>query len=57
MNRRRLGRTDLHLTKFSFGGAGIGNLYRPVARSDAMATLEAAWAAGMRCGRRRTRLR
>lgn len=48
MNSRRLGRTDLELTEFSFGAAGIGNLYRPVPREDAMATLEAAWAAGMR---------
>ncbi|MBL4918445.1 aldo/keto reductase [Szabonella alba] len=48
MNRRRLGRTDLHLTEFSFGAAGIGNLYRPVARQDAMATLDLAWQAGMR---------
>lgn len=48
MNRRRLGRTDLELTAFAFGGAGIGNLYRPVVREDAMATLAAAWRAGMR---------
>ncbi|WP_099827672.1 aldo/keto reductase [Oceaniglobus indicus] len=48
MKRRRLGATDLHLTELSFGGAGIGNLYRPVSRADAMATLDTAWDAGMR---------
>ncbi|MFN3823044.1 MAG: aldo/keto reductase [Pseudorhodobacter sp.] len=48
MNRRRLGRTDLELTEFSFGAAGIGNLYRAITREDVMATLEAAWEAGMR---------
>lgn len=48
MKQRRLGNTDLHLTELSFGAAGIGNLYRPVLRADVMATLETAWAAGMR---------
>jgi len=48
MEKRRLGNTDLHLTELSFGAAGIGNLYRPVSRDDAMATLETAWQAGMR---------
>jgi len=48
MKRRRLGRTDLELTELSFGTAAIGNLYRPVTRDHAMATLTAAWEAGMR---------
>ncbi|WP_102109923.1 aldo/keto reductase [Oceaniglobus roseus] len=48
MKTRRLGRTDLHLTELGFGAAGIGNLYRPVMREDAMATMEVAWEGGMR---------
>ena len=45
---RPLGTTGLTLSTFSFGAAGIGNLYREVSRGDAMATLEAAWEAGIR---------
>ena len=48
MKRRKLGDTGLELTELSFGGAGIGNLYRPVAREDAIATLATAWDAGVR---------
>jgi len=48
MKQRRLGDSDLNLSELSFGAAGIGNLYRPVSRGDAMATMEAAWGAGMR---------
>ncbi|MCB8881307.1 aldo/keto reductase [Acidisoma cellulosilytica] len=48
MNRRELGQTGLTLTEFSFGAAGIGNLYREVSREDAMATLDLAWEAGIR---------
>ncbi len=45
---RALGTTGLTLSTFSFGAAGIGNLYREVSREDAMATLQTAWDAGMR---------
>lgn len=45
---RPLGTTGLTLSTFSFGAAGIGNLYREVSREDAMATLETAWNAGIR---------
>lgn len=48
MQIRTLGETGLALTELSFGGAGIGNLYRPIPREDAMATLAAAWDAGIR---------
>lgn len=48
MQRRRLGSTDLQVTQISFGCAGIGNLYRPVTREDAEATLAMAWDAGIR---------
>lgn len=48
MKTRRIGRTSLEVTEISFGGASLGNLYQPVSRDGAMATLDAAWAAGIR---------
>ncbi|PZX17082.1 D-threo-aldose 1-dehydrogenase [Palleronia aestuarii] len=48
MKTRELGKTGLHLTELSFGGAGIGNLYHPVSRQDAMDALAAAWDGGIR---------
>lgn len=48
MRVRKFGNTGLELSTFSFGAAGIGNLYREVSREDAMATLDTAWNAGMR---------
>ena len=48
MNKRRIGKTKLEVTEYSFGGASLGNLYHAVTRPDAMATLDAAWGAGMR---------
>jgi len=48
VNSRELGTTGLKLSTLSFGAAGIGNLYREVSREDAIATLEAAWEAGIR---------
>lgn len=46
--RRQVGRTRLSVTAASFGGAGIGNLYQPVARCDAEAALSLAWDSGIR---------
>ncbi|ANK74308.1 MULTISPECIES: aldo/keto reductase [Ensifer] len=48
MQTRRIGRTDLSVTEFSFGAAGLGGLYRECTRESAMATLDAAWQSGMR---------
>lgn len=48
MKTRMLGDTGLSLTEFGFGGGGIGNLYRPVTRDAAMATMQAAWDSGIR---------
>lgn len=48
MKKRPLGSTGLELTELSFGAAGIGNLYRPVSRRNAMAAMGAAWDAGVR---------
>jgi D-threo-aldose 1-dehydrogenase len=43
-----LGRTGLRVTRLMFGGAPIGGLFATVADDSALATLEAAWAAGIR---------
>lgn len=48
MKTRRVGKTELEVTEFSFGGASLGNLYQAVSNADAAATLDAAWSAGMR---------
>ena len=48
MQTRRIGRTDLSVTEFSFGAAGLGGLYRECTSESAMATLDAAWQSGMR---------
>lgn len=46
--RRRLGRTDVTLTELGFGGASIGELFVRVSEHDALATIDAAWDAGIR---------
>ncbi len=38
----------LQFTELGFGGAPLGNLYRPLTEKEARATLDAAWAAGCR---------
>jgi D-threo-aldose 1-dehydrogenase len=43
-----LGPRGLRVTRLMFGGAPIGGLYAPVSEDEAGATLEAAWAAGIR---------
>jgi D-threo-aldose 1-dehydrogenase len=48
MPSRRLGRTDLLVSEMGFGAASLGNLYQAVTDDDARATLDAAWAAGVR---------
>ncbi|WP_457581770.1 aldo/keto reductase [Ensifer canadensis] len=48
MQTRKIGRTDLAVTECSFGAAGLGGLYRECTRDAAMATMEAAWGAGLR---------
>ncbi|NVD43271.1 aldo/keto reductase [Ensifer sp. HO-A22] len=48
MQTRKIGRTDLAVTEYSFGAAGLGGLYRECTRDAAMATLDAAWAARLR---------
>lgn len=48
MKTRPLGRTGLPLTELGLGCAAIANLFAPVARDTAMATLQTAWDNGMR---------
>ena len=48
MQTRKIGRTDLSVTEYSFGTAHLGGLYRACPRDTAMETLEAAWDAGHR---------
>jgi D-threo-aldose 1-dehydrogenase len=47
-DRRRVGRTTLELPVLGFGAAHIGELYGRVSEADSRATLDAAWAAGIR---------
>ncbi len=46
--RRRLGRTDVHLSVLGFGGATIGGIGTRVSEAQAAATLETAWDEGLR---------
>lgn len=48
MKTRQLGKTGIELTELGFGGAAVGNLYRPTSRADAHAAIQAAWNAGIR---------
>ena len=46
--KRTLGRTGIELTTLGFGSTGLGNLYRAQTEDGAMATMEAAYAGGIR---------
>ncbi|MFE7130069.1 aldo/keto reductase [Streptomyces sp. NPDC057638] len=48
MRRTPLGTSGVDLTELAFGGAGIGNLYHPVAPEAAEAAVDAAWESGIR---------
>jgi D-threo-aldose 1-dehydrogenase len=45
---RRLGRSPVFVTEYSFGGAAIGNLFAAVTEDDARAAVDAAWDGGIR---------
>ena len=45
---RPLGRTAVRVTRLGFGGAPLGNLFRPIPEGVAVDTVRAAWAAGVR---------
>lgn len=44
---RRLGRSDLALSRLGFGAAPIGNLYRPLSETEALSAVQAAWSEGI----------
>ncbi|MEM7538543.1 MAG: aldo/keto reductase, partial [Chloroflexota bacterium] len=46
--KRKLGRTDVELTRFGFGAASLGEIFDLVSEEDAVATLQAAWDHGVR---------
>lgn len=46
--RRQIGRTGLPITVTGFGGAGIGNLYKPVPPGNVQEALTLAWERGIR---------
>jgi D-threo-aldose 1-dehydrogenase len=48
LSLRRLGRSQVHVTELSFGGAAIGNLFTEVSDDDARAAVDAAWDGGIR---------
>jgi len=45
---RRIGRSPVFVTEYSFGGAPIGNLFAAVTEDDARAAVDAAWEGGIR---------
>ena len=45
---RRVGRSAVFVTEYSFGGAPIGNLFAAVTEDDARAVVDAAWDGGIR---------
>lgn len=47
-DRRRLGRSQVEVTRLGFGGAPLGNLFSAVAEDAAGAALAAAWESGQR---------
>jgi D-threo-aldose 1-dehydrogenase len=48
LERRKLGRTDVLLTSFGFGGTSLGNMYHAIDDEAANQSLDASFAAGVR---------
>ncbi len=48
LQQKGLGRTGLKLSTLGFGGTGLGNLYAAMSEREAIATLDAAYASGLR---------
>ncbi|PPF87565.1 aldo/keto reductase [Pseudoclavibacter sp. RFBJ3] len=45
---RRVGQTNVHVSRIGFGAASLGNLYRETSEEEAAGAVEAAWDAGIR---------
>src|ERR1700674_2302097 len=48
LEKKKLGRSGLELSVLGFGGTALGNMYTAVSEGDAVATLHAAYASGLR---------
>src|SRR5262252_9596720 len=48
LNRKPLGRTGLNLSVLGFGGTALGNMYTAISEREAIDTLDAAYASGLR---------
>jgi D-threo-aldose 1-dehydrogenase len=48
MKTRQLGKTEIQLTELGFGGAAVGNLYRPTSQEEAFTAIQTAWQSGVR---------
>ena len=46
--RRKLGRTDVHVTELGLGTAPLGELFERVDDAEAAALIDRAWAGGVR---------
>ena len=46
--RRQIGRSTVQVIRLGLGGASIGGLFEPVSDDDALATIDRAWALGVR---------
>ena len=46
--KRKLGRTDVEVTCLGFGGASMGNLYKPVNRAEVVEAIRTAYSLGVR---------
>lgn len=48
LERRRLGQSDVRVSRIGFGAASLGNLYRETSDEEAAGAVAAAWNAGIR---------
>src|ERR1700675_3882347 len=48
LEKKKLGRSGLELSVLGFGGTALGNMYAAMSEGDAVATLHAAYASGLR---------
>lgn len=48
IRQRTFDRGDLTISELGFGGAGIGNLFRPISNAQAQSAIDCAWQQGVR---------